>query len=42
MCWDTHPEHHTPFRLLVEACRAGAEAPRPAPDDRASSGAAAR
>ncbi len=42
MCWDTHPEHHTPFRLLVEACRAGAEAPRPSPDDRATSGAPAR
>ncbi len=21
MCWDTHPEHHTPFRMLVGACR---------------------
>lgn len=20
MCWDTHPEHHTPFRMLVDAC----------------------
>jgi len=21
MCWDSHPEHHTPFRMLVEAAR---------------------
>ncbi len=21
MCWDTHPEHHTPFRMVVDACR---------------------
>ncbi|MEJ2666190.1 MAG: gamma-glutamyl-gamma-aminobutyrate hydrolase family protein [Deinococcales bacterium] len=21
MCWDTHPEHHTPFRMLADACR---------------------
>ncbi len=42
MCWDTHPEHHTPFRMLVEACRARADAPRTAPGDRASSGAPAR
>ncbi len=21
MSWDTHPEHHTPFRMVVEACR---------------------
>jgi putative glutamine amidotransferase len=41
MCWDTHPEHHTPFRMLVEACRAHADAPRPVPGDRASSGASA-
>lgn len=40
MCWDTHPEHHTPFRMLAEACRAGA--PRAAPGDRASSSASAR
>jgi len=29
MCWDTHPEHHAPFRMVVEAClarRAGSAA----------------
>jgi len=43
MCWDSHPEHHTPFRMLAEACRASqgpstaagaaAERDRPFADD---------
>jgi putative glutamine amidotransferase len=27
MCWDTHPEHHTPFVMLADACRARLAAP---------------
>jgi putative glutamine amidotransferase len=27
MCWDTHPEHHTPFLMLADACRARLAAP---------------
>ena len=42
MCWDTHPEHHTPFRMLVEACRAAADTGRHARGDRAARGAPAR
>jgi len=42
MCWDTHPEHHTPFRMLADACRrAGSERPaseRPASEERPPAG----
>ena len=27
MCWDTYPEHHTPFAMLVDACRTRPAAP---------------
>jgi len=30
MCWDTHPEHHAPFRMLVEACALRTAEARPA------------
>jgi len=42
MCWDSHPEHHTPFRMLVEACRSAAAAGGDAREGRAASGALAR
>jgi len=36
MCWDTYPEHHTPFRMLVEACRVAPAPGRHAPEPTAS------